>query len=162
MTAALASLLAVLLLYYCAACDGGASAGSRSVSLSAGLPAAALPTPSVSEMPLKPGTDTRGTTPSNPTCLPPLKVAPKTLATMWPKYLGTRVTFACRAVRRVDLVRSVVVADGAKFIVTGPPNVTPCADRSSTFTVVGASAIALAGRVVLPELLLVDEGECTQ
>lgn len=149
----------LLLLLYCVACDGGAPVGSSSVSLIAEAPAAVLPAPSTSEIPS--GATTPASANSDPPCPPPLRVAPRTLAVSWPSYVGRVVSFACRAIRRVDFLRTVIVADGARFVVTGAPDATPCGSRTSTFAVVGCSSVPLGGRGVLPELLLVDGGDCT-
>lgn len=74
----------------------------------------------------------------------------------WPSYLGRRVSLSCRAVRRVDVVRTIVVAEGARFVTVGPPDVTPCGVTTSTFTVIGSTSVSISGRTVLPELLLED------
>lgn len=143
------------------ACDGSASAGPsqapRTVAPTEGVPS----TTRASEVPPDATTTPLPSEPSAPACPPPLRIAPRTLAVSWPSYVGRRVSFACRAVRRADFVRTLVVADGAKFVVSGPPNLVPCAGRSSTFTVIGSSSVPLAGRTALPELLLDDGGECT-
>lgn len=146
------------LLILLGACDGSAAAGpssaSRTVEPTEGVPS----TTRASEVPPDAMTTPPPSEPSAPACPPPLRIAPKTLAVSWSSYVGRRVSFACRAVRRIDFVRTVVVAEGAKFVVSGPPDLVPCGGRSSTFTVIGSSSVPIAGRTVLPELLL-DEGE---
>ncbi len=148
------AVMAVLFLLYCAACDGSASAGISSASRASEPPAAILPAPSLSE--IRPSAKTtppvpEPTTPERP---PALRVAPRTLAVSWQAYLGRHVSLACRPVRRIDFVRTLVVADGARFVVMGPPELVPCAATTSMFTVVGSTSVAISGRTVLPELLL--------
>ncbi len=143
------------------ACDGSAAAGSSSAPRTVEPPPGVPITTRASELPPDATTIPLPSEPSASACSPPLRIAPRTLAVSWPSYVGRRVAIAgCRAVRRVDFVRTVIVADGAKFVVSGPPDLVPCAGRSSTFTVIGSSSVPLAGRTVLPELLLDDGGEC--
>lgn len=150
--------IALLLLILLVACDGSASAGPssapRTVEPATGVPSITR----ASEVPPDATTIPPPSEPSAPACPPPLRIAPRALAVSWPSYVGRRVSFACRAVRRIDFVRTVVVAEGARFVVTGPPDLVPCGHRSSTFTVIGSSSAPLAGRTVLPELL-VDDGD---
>jgi hypothetical protein len=100
--------------------------------------------------------------PPAPECAPPLRVSPKALAISWSTYLGRRVLLMCRPVRRIDLVRTLVVADGAMFIATGPSDVTPCSKKTSTFVVLGSTVSPLFGKTSVPELLLEEEGGCSQ
>lgn len=146
------------LLILLVACEESASAGSSSA-LRTAEPTAGVPsTTRASEVPPEAKTTPPPSEPSAPACPPPLRIPPRALAVSWPSYIGRRVSFACRAVRRVDFTRTIVVADGAKFVVTGPPDLVLCGGRSSTFTVIGSASVPLAGRTVLPELLL-DGGE---
>lgn len=155
MTPAQGLLLGLLL-----TCDAGASVGSPSASHAAEPPSAVLRAPSVSETPSGATTIPPASEPSVPECPPPVRVAPRTLAVSWPTYLGRRVSLSCRAVRRIDLFRTLIIAGGARFVVTGSPNLDPCGDTTSTFVVLGSTTIPTAGRTVLPELLL--EGDCTR
>lgn len=148
--------LALLLLYYCVACDGGGSVAPPSASRVSDPPAAGAAAPSATEVPSSAATPP--SKPPGPERLPPLRVAPRTLATSWQSYLGRRVWISCRSVRRIDFVRTLVVAEGVRFIVTGPTDVTPCSATASTFTVMGSTSASLGGRTVLPELLL-DEND---
>lgn len=150
------------LLMLLVACDGSAAAGPSSAPRTVEPLPGTPPTRRASEIPpdatTTPPTSEPPSEPPAPACPPPLRIAPRALAVSWPSYVGRRVSFACRAVRRIDFVRTVIVADGAKFVVSGPPDLVPCGSRSSTFTVIGSSSVPIAGRTVLPELLP-DEGE---
>lgn len=144
--------LALLLLHCCVACDGPGSTGRPTASRAQEPSAAVLPAPSASEIP--PSVTPAPSEPPSPERLPPLRVAPRTLAMSWQSYLGRRVWISCRPVRRIDFVRTLIVAEGVRFIVTGPTDVTPCSATASTFTVMGSTSASLGGRTVLPELLL--------
>ena len=61
-----------------------------------------------------------------------------------------------------EVRRLLIVAEGSKFVVTSPPDLSPCGDRSSTFRVMGPTTVALGGRAVLLELLLEEHGECSR
>lgn len=147
-------LLPVLLLV---GCDGSASADSRAAELPAAIPSAPRP----SEIP-----SSATMTPPSPklpaTCPPPIRIGARVLAVSWPSYVGRRVSFMCRAVRRIDFTRTLVVGDGAHFVVMGAPDVTPCLARTSTFAVIGSTVVPIAGETVLTELSLEVEGECSQ
>ncbi len=143
------------------ACEGNASVGPSSSSSAIESPAPTLLSASVSEVPSDAGTDGRAATRAGSSCPPPVRIPPRILATTWPKYLGLRVSLICRAIRRFDFTRTVVVADGAKFIVVSAPDVSVCERGTSTFLVMGSSTVALGGRVVLPELLA-GGGECSR
>ena len=149
------------------ACDEAASVGSSSGSSSASRttepPAAVLPVPKASEVPSNARTTVPAAEEHPAECSPPLSVAPRTLAVEWPKFIGQRVSFTCRPIRRVEFVRTIIVADGVRFIVTGAPNTTPCsANRTSTFTVLGSTTVATFGRTIFTELLLEEDGGCSR
>ena len=150
----------VVILLIVVACDGSSSAGPSSVSGTTEPPSVLPPVPKASEVP----PDARATPPASeppaPTCTPPLRVQARTLATSWPAYLGRRVSLSCRALRRIDFTRTIVVSDGARFVVVSAPDMTPCSDGSSKFTVMGSSVVDVAGRTALPELLLEDGDGC--
>lgn len=150
----------ILLLYYCVACDGPGSAGAPSLSRAAKPPTGVPPVPSASEIPPSATTTLLAEeSTQEPERAPPIRVAPRTLAVSWPQYVGQRVSIVCTPVRRLDFVRTLVVADGARFVVSSSPNVTPCGAATSLFTVLGSTTVRLAGRAALPELLLEDDGE---
>lgn len=143
-----------------AGCDAPDSASAGVVSLASAAPAVASPAPRPYEMHPSATTTPPASEPSTLERPPPIRVAARTLAVSWQSYLGRRVTLACRPVRRIDFTRTLVVAGGAKFVVTGPPELVPCDATTSTFIVTGSTAVPIAGRTVLPELLLeVDDGE---
>lgn len=148
--------VAVLLLY-CGACDGGGSSAPPLASGRQEAPAAVLAPPSASEIPPSATTPLPEPEPREPERPPPARVPPRTLAASWQSYLGQRVSLACKPVRRIDFVRTLVVADGAKFLVLGPPDATPCGPNTSTFTVIGSSSAAISGTTVLPDLVLEDD-----
>lgn len=148
-----------LLLYYCVACDGPDSAGPPAASRALEPPAAALPDSRASEIPPSTTTAPPALEPPGPERSPPLRMVPRTLALSWQSYLGRRVWISCRSVRRIDFVRTLIVAEGVRFIVTGPADVTPCSVTTSTFTVMGSTSASLGGRTVLPELLLEENRE---
>lgn len=150
--------VALLLTVLVVGCDASGSSGPPSTSRSSEPPAALLPTPSASEIPSSATTTPPRAEPPTPERPPPVHVAPRTLATSWQSYLGERVQLRCRPVRRIDFTRTLVVAGGERFVITGPPDVTPCETTTSTFTVMGSTAVPIAGRTVLPELLLEDDG----
>lgn len=158
------SRIAVVVLLYWAgsACDASASASTPSVSC-AGEPAgAASGAPKRSEVPSS-ATATPSNTPEPPAeRRAPVRVAPRILAVSWPQYVGRRVSVVCRPSRRLDFTRTLVVADGARFVVSSSPNVTPCGADTSTFTVLGSTTVPLAGHAALPELLLEEGGEQLQ
>lgn len=87
------------------------------------------------------------------------RVFPRTLAASCQSYLGRRVSLACRPVRRIDFTRTLVVASEERFVIVGSPDLVPCGPNTSTFTVIGSSGVKIAGRIVLPELLLDEGGE---
>lgn len=153
-----AAVILTLLLRCLAGCDGGHSAGPPSASRRPEPSASVLPVPSATEMPSSATTTISPSEPTTPESPPPVRVAPRTLAVSWSVYLGRRVSFACRSVRRVDFTRTLIVAGGEKFLVMGPPAVTPCGAKTSTFTVTGVSTFAASGRTILPELLLEENG----
>lgn len=154
------SLLVVLLLAVCAGCDRAEPSGSSSSSRPAPLPTQPPPPPSASEVPPSATTTPPVDEPPTPERPPAVRVAPKNLAVSWSSYLGQRVSLRCRPVRRIDFTRTLITASGARFVVTGPPNLAPCGSSTSTFTVIGTARVSIAGRTVLPELLLdEDDGE---
>ncbi len=157
-----AAIVAMLLSVRLVACDGRGSEGSSAGSRGSEPLAAVLTAPSASEIPSSAGTTLSASGPPLPECLPPVRAAQRTLAKSWPAYLGRRVSLSCRAVRRIDLLRTFVTAGDERFVVMGPPEVTPCAARSPTFTVIGSTAAPLGGRTVLPELLLEDDRVCAR
>lgn len=146
-----------LVLVSAAACDGAGSAGPPSASRVLAPPTVASPNPMPSEVPSSATTTLPSSSPPGPERPPPLPVSPRTLAASWQSYVGQRVTLACRPVRRLDFVRTLVAADGARFVITGTPDVSPCSARTSTFTVMGSTSVPLGGRTVLPELLLEED-----
>lgn len=157
------TLLILLLLYCVAACDWSASAGppspSRAAEPSAVVPSDHTSAPSASEIPPSAATTPPAEKPPAAERRAPVRVPPRTLAISWPQYIGQRVSVACRPVRRLDFTRTLVVADGAPFVVMSSPEVTPCGAATSTFTVLGSTTLPIAGRMALPELLIEDEGE---
>lgn len=144
------------------ACDGTAAAGPSSASSTVEPAPGARSTPRASEVPPEATTTPSPQDPPGPACSPPLRIAPRALAVSWPSYLGRRVSFSCRAVRRIDFVRTLVVADGARLVIMGPADVAPCSTRPSTFTVTGSTIVPIAGRTALPELLLEEDGGCSR
>lgn len=149
------TLLALLLVV---ACDGPGSAAPPSSSHSQDPPTVLAAVPRPSEIPPSATTARAASEPPTPERPPPVRVAPRTLAVSWQSYLGRRVSLRCRPVRRIDFVRTLVVAGAERFVVTGSPNATPCGPATSTFVVMGSSSVAISGRTVLPELLLEDVG----
>lgn len=149
-------LVALLLTVLAVACDASGSSGSPSTSRVPDPPAAVAAVPKPSEISANATTTPHAEKPRESERPPPLRVTPKTLATSWSAYLGRRVQLPCQPVRRLDLTRTLVVAGGEKFVVMGPPDVTPCLASTSTFTVMGSASVAMAGRTILPELLLED------
>lgn len=139
----------VLALLYRVGCDGSVSAPRLSASADATLPSPRVLRPSVSEVP----PDARTTAP----CPPFVRVAPRVLASEWPRRVGQRVRFGCRVVAVLDFTTSVVRADGATFAVTAEPGSDLCTS-TSTFIIVGSTRVHDHGRVRLPELLLDDCG----
>lgn len=145
-----------------AACDGSAAAGPSSASSTVMPPPGAPSTPRASEIPPEATTTPSPHDPPAPACSPSLRIAPRTLAVSWPSHLGRRVSFSCRAVRRIDFVRTLVVADGARLVIMGPADVAPCSVRPSTFIVTGSTIVPDEGRTALPELLLEEDGGCSR
>lgn len=153
------TLLALLLLYYSStACESGGSSAPSSALRSQEAPVAFAVVPRASEVPPSATATLPVAEPPTPERPPAVRVAPRTLAVSWQSYLGQRIQLRCRPVRRVDFMRTLIVADGLRFVIVGSPEVTPCGATTSTFTVVGSASVAIAGRTVLPELLL-DEGD---
>lgn len=151
--------LVVLLLYYCAACNAGDSAGPPSALRAPEPPAAVVAGRSASEISSGATTTPPALEPPTPARPPSARVPPRTLAVSWPNYLGKRVAITCRPIRRIDFTRTLIMAGGnARFIVTGPPDVTPCGATTSMFTVMGSTTLPISGRTVLPELLLEEDG----
>lgn len=140
------------------ACDAGGSAGPASVSHGRDAPAAVVAVPRPSEVAPSATTTPPVAEPPTSERPPVVRVASRALAASWQSYLGQRVQLRCRPVRRLDFVRTLVVAEGVRFVVMGSPNVTPCGANTSTFTVMGASTVPISGRAVLPELLLEPDG----
>lgn len=153
-----AAALLVLSLPCFIGCDGGSSAGPPPTSRHAEPSVPVLPVPSASGILSSATTRPSASEPTASERPPPLRVAPRILAVSWEVYLGHRVSLACRPVRRIDFTRTVVAAGGEKFLVMGPPDVTPCGAKTSTFTVTGASTFAASGKTMLPELLLDEDG----
>jgi hypothetical protein len=144
------------LLLYCVACGRGAPAGSSSLSEPAPLPPPQAALPSATETPSD--ARTTGSVPKErpAECLPPVRVSPQTVAREWPRLVGRRVFFSCRVVRAVGFTNYLVAGDGAMFIVVAGPESPPCKPSTSTFTITGASHLAVHGRTVLPELVVDD------
>jgi hypothetical protein len=152
--------LVLFLAVLVAACDGNGSAALPSSSRAPDPPAAVAVVPSASEVPPSATTTPPASEPRKPERAPAVRVAPKTLAVSWSAYLGRRIQLRCRPVRRIDFVRTLITAGGERFVVPGSPDVTPCSATTSTFTVIGSASVAIAGRTMLPELLLEDgDGE---
>lgn len=149
----------LLLLLYCVACEAGDSAGPPKASHRPEPAAAVLSGASAAEVPPSPTTTPPPSDPPTPARPPPVRVAPRTLATSWQAYLGKRVSIVCRPLRRIDFTRTLITADGARFIVSGAPGATPCGTTTSTFTVLGSSNAPLGGRTVLPELILEESDQ---
>lgn len=156
MTRAVISL--VLLLVSAAACDGGGSAGPPPASRSPKPLGPVHPAPSGRKIPPSATTTPSVAEPPTPEHPPAVRVAPRTLSASWSGYVGRRVSFQCRPIRRIDFTRTLIVANGERFVTVGPPDATPCSARTSTFTVLGSTSVPIAGRTVLPELLLEDDG----
>lgn len=149
----------LILLVCCAACDAGDFVGPPSASRSQESPAAVVVVPSASEVPPNATTTPPVEEPRTSERTPAIRAAPRTLAVSWSAYLGRRVLLSCRPVRRIDLTRTLVVAGGERFVVTGPARATPCGATTSTFIVMSSTTVPIAGRTVLPELLLEDDGD---
>lgn len=151
-------LVALLLAVLAVACDGSGSSGSPSTSRASEPPAPMLPTPSASEMPTRVATTPHAEEPRESERPPPLRVAPTTLAisAVLPRPAGST---ALPADARIDFTRTLVVAGGEKFVVTGFPELVPCGAGTSTFMVMGSTAAPIAGRMMLPELLFEDDAE---
>jgi len=95
-----------------------------------------------------------------PECPPPQRIDPARLAAEWPSLVGKRVTFAARIERAIDVIQSLAVARGTRFVVVMSPEQTWQGEATKTFVVMGSAKVALGGQVTLPQLMLQKDGEC--
>lgn len=109
------TLLALLLAVFVVACDGPGSAGLPSASRVSDVPAAVAAIPSASKIPPRATATPPVEEPPSPDRALAIRGAPRTLAVSWSAYLGRRVQLRCTPVRRIDFVRTLVVADGERL-----------------------------------------------